>query len=113
MVELIRIPILLLSLECGSAHNIHTDAIRESLIPQKVTRQQANMERRQFPQGREYTRLCHIGTISCFEQYGKYQCPAYPARTSAEPATYPSEQNSNHANEIDDEKQNCKATKVS
>lgn len=62
------------------------------------------MERRQSRQEREYTGLCHIGTIGCFEQYGKYQRPAYPARTSAERATYPSEQNSDHTNEIADAK---------
>jgi len=78
-------------------YRIHTDAIKENLIPKEITKQQVSFVyaneadllnvtlfgvtakewRKQHRQERKYKRLCNLGTVSCFEQYGKYKRITY------------------------------------
>ncbi|MFT4155403.1 KilA-N domain-containing protein [Parafilimonas sp.] len=82
-------------------YRIHTDAIKDNLIPKEITKQQASFvyaneadllnvalfgraakEWREQNPGKpgQHQGLCKPGTISGIEQYGKYQCSFNPKK---------------------------------
>jgi hypothetical protein len=91
-------------------YHIHTDAIKQNLIPQELTLQQTsviyageadvlNMARGSSRPERQYPRLCHHQRTDLPVEHGKHQCRAHPRRTSPGRAADKAEQNRHSANE--------------
>ena len=101
-------------------YQIHTDAIKENLIPQVITKQQASYVyaneadllnvalfgitakewRDSNRQKWEYTRLCHIGTTCCVEQYGKRERLVNSTRLHTKRKVNSTQQSCHYPNEI-------------